>query len=96
MKPEGCPTCRVTLVWMPGTPPAQVGFCEGCGAWWIHKPDSGTQDATEACYALLAPGLAPEVDLAQVRADDLRGRTMRAYTAQRMRRALSARGGRAV
>lgn len=85
MKPEGCPSCRVTLVWMRAKPPAWLGFCEGCGAYWLHQPGIGTEDVSDACYAGMAPGLSPTVDVAQFRADDLRGRTMRAFAAQRLR-----------
>jgi hypothetical protein len=91
---EGCPTCGVALVWMRVKPPASLGFCEGCGAFWMYRPDvdaGDVADCTEAVYALFVES-GTAADMTVFRADDVRGRMMRMHTAQRMRADL---GGRA-
>lgn len=95
--PEGCPTCGVSLVWMRVKPPASLGFCEGCGAWWMHQPDKLGQevaDCTDAAYEMMRDQGLPVDDHAAFRADNVEGRMIRMGVARRIRAERAANGSR--
>jgi hypothetical protein len=73
---ELCPACQWPLLWVPARAPASLGFCEDCGAYWHHRPESGTTDCTEEVYGRLGQG-SPAVDVAGFRAGDAAGRIAR-------------------